>query len=421
MPYWRKPMLSLQPRLVKGTQQDPLLPKLLEAIRMANHIEIAVSFVQPSGINLLFDDLLDALERGATLRFLTSDYLRITHPQALQRLILLGQRGAEVKIFECKNNTSFHLKTYIFTRSHEQGVAAGCAFIGSNNISKTALTQAHEWAWRHDWEAPPSSQAALEFQAVRQAFNELFNLPETRSLTHEWLTEYQQRYHHNLPTLRNVVGFTHENQETPTPYPVQIEALEALQQTRYEGFKRGLMVLATGMGKTFLAAFDAKQIKAQRVLFVAHREEILLQAQSAFNLIHPDKSTGLFKGDQKDIHADFLFASVQSLRTEEALAQFAPEHFDYIVVDEFHHASAPSYRALLSYFRPKFMLGLTATPERTDQADILSLCDNNLVFERNLVHGINDDILVPITYHGILDEYVNYQEIPWRSGRFNPL
>src|SRR5699024_2528881 len=114
----------------------------------------------------------------------------------------------------------------------------------------------------------------------------------------------------------------------------------------------------------------AKQLNAERVLFVAHREEILLQAQSAFNLIHPDKSTGLFKGDQKDIHADFLFASVQSLRTKEALAQFSTEHFDYIVVDEFHHASAPSYRALLSYFKPRFMLGLTATPERTDQADI---------------------------------------------------
>src|SRR5699024_12074146 len=112
-----------------------------------------------------------------------------------------------------------------------------------------------------------------------------------------------------------------------------------------------------------LAAFDAKQINAQRVLFVAHRDEILLQAQSAFKLIHPEKSTGLFKGDQKDIHADFLFASVQSLRTEEALAQFTPKHFDYIEVDEFHHASAPSYRALLSYFRHNAMLGLTANAE----------------------------------------------------------
>lgn len=413
-------MLSLQPRLITGTEQDPLLPKLLDAIRKANHIEIAVSFVQPSGIALLFDDLKEALERGASLRILTSDYLNITHPKALQRLMLLSQRDAEIKIFQCENNTSFHLKTYIFTRSDEKGVEAGCAFIGSNNISKAALTHAHEWAWRHDWEAPPSSRAALEFQAVRRAFHELFNRPETCWLTHEWLAAYQQRRPASLPALHQVVNEAEESEEAPSPYPVQMEALEALQQTRYAGFKRGLVVLATGMGKTFLAAFDAKQLNAERVLFVAHREEILLQAQSTFNTVSPEKSTGLFNASRKDIHVDFLFASVQSLRTEEALAQFAPEHFDYIVVDEFHHASAPSYRALLSYFKPTFMLGLTATPERTDQADILSLCDNNLVFERNLVHGINDDILVPITYYGILDEYVNYQEIPWRSGRFNP-
>lgn len=417
-------MFSLQPNLVTGTQQDPLLPKLLKAIRNVSHtngyIEIAVSFVQPSGINLLFDDLKEALDRGATLRLLTSDYLNITHPQALRRLLLLSQRGAEVKIFECKNNTSFHLKTYIFTQCAEQGIEAGSAFIGSNNISKAALTHAHEWAWRHDWEAPLNSPAAQQFQIVRQAFKELFHLPETHTLTNEWLKAYQQRYSEKLPALSNVVDLTGETLEPPTPYPVQMDALEQLNITRYEGFKRGLIVLATGMGKTFLAAFDAKQMQAQRVLFVAHREEILLQAQSAFNTVLPEKSSGLFKADRKDIDADFLFASVQSLRTEEALETFHPEHFDYVVVDEFHHASAPSYRALLSYFKPKFMLGLTATPERTDQADILSLCDNNLVFERNLVHGINDDILVPITYHGILDEYVNYQEIPWRSGRFNP-
>lgn len=413
-------MFKLQPRLITSTHNDPLLPKLLEAIRKTNYIEIAVSFVQPSGIRLLFDDLKEALERGATLRFLTSDYLHITHPQALRSLLMLGQLGAEVKVFQCLNNINFHLKTYIFTRSYEQGVEAGSAFIGSNNISKAALTKAHEWAWRHDWEAPADSHAALEFQAVRHAFDELFHLPETCWLTNEWLAEYQQRYSANLPALSQVVDLTSENVEPPTPYPVQMEALEALRLTRCAGFQRGLVVLATGMGKTFLAAFDAKQMAAERVLFVAHREEILLQAQNAFNTIHPEKSTGLFNANQKDIHADFLFASVQSLRTEEALAQFSPQYFTYIVVDEFHHASAPSYRALFSYFKPEFMLGLTATPERTDQADILSLCDNNLVFERNLVHGINDEILVPIMYHGILDEYVNYQEIPWRRGRFNP-
>src|SRR5699024_2864605 len=142
----------------------------------------------------------------------------------------------------------------------EQGVEAGCAFIGSNNISEAALTHAHEWAWRHDWQAPPNSQAEVEFETVCQAFHELFYLPETCWLTHEWLAAYKQRRPERLPILHQVVNETEETQETPSPYPVQMEALDALQQTRYQGFKRGLVVLATGMGKTFLAAFDAKQM-----------------------------------------------------------------------------------------------------------------------------------------------------------------
>lgn len=139
-----------------------------------------------------------------------------------------------------------------------------------------------------------------------------------------------------------------------------------------------------------------------------------------FNRVHPNAHTGLFQGALKEHEADFVFASVQSLSKPEALQRFSSKHFDYIVVDEFHHASAPSYRSIIKHFNPQFLLGLTATPERTDQADILSLCDNNLVFERNLVHGINAQLLAPIHYYGIYDEYVDYQEIPWRSGRFEP-
>lgn len=411
-------MLQHAPNLITGTQKDPLLTQLLVAIRRAHHIEIAVSFVQPSGLELLFNDLAEALERGTRIDFLTSDYLNITHPNALRKMLLLAERGANVRIFECKSNVSFHLKTYIFTRTYKQGIASGCAFVGSNNISKTALTDGHEWAWRHDWQAPIDSWAAREFERVRQAFQELWQQENSVLLTDAWLREYQTR---QRPVIRqSAQTLTAETTEPPAPYAVQMEALEALQATRAEGFKRGLVVLATGMGKTYLAAFDSQQMQAKRVLFVAHREEILLQAQKSFTTIAPQFSTGLYKAEQKDIHADFLFASIQSLRTEAALQQFAPDHFDYIVVDEFHHASAPSYRALLEYFAPQFLLGLTATPERTDQADILALCDNNLVFERNLVHGIDGSVLAPFHYYGILDEYVNYEEIPWRSGRFDP-
>lgn len=407
-------------RLTTGTAQDPLLPKLLEAIYQATDIEIAVSFIQPSGLELLFEPLLEALNKGASIRILTSDYLNITHPRALRELLMLVERGAQVRVFECTGQTSFHLKSYIFTQNKNAKTIKGSAFIGSNNISRPALTHAYEWSWRHDWQPPEDSFAAQEFVKIRHAFAQLFAEPSCVSLTADWIDAYSTRRHINLPLLAPVSGFIDEDIEQPNPNSVQVEALQALLETRSEGFSRGLVVLATGMGKTWLAAFDALQMQAKRVLFVAHREEILLQAQAVFNRVHPNAHTGLFQGALKEHEADFVFASVQSLSTPEALQRFTSEHFDYMVVDEFHHASAPSYRRILQHFNPQFLLGLTATPERTDQADILTLCDNNLVFERNLVHGINEQLLAPIHYYGIYDEYVDYQEIPWRSGRFEP-
>ena len=413
-------MLVNSPRLTTGTQHDPLLPKLLQAIYHASEIEIAVSFIQPSGLELLFDALLEALSSGASIRLLTSDYLDITHPRALRELLLLAERGADIHIFACKGNTSFHLKTYIFTQSKDEQIAKGCAFIGSNNISRAALTHAYEWSWRHDWQPPHDSDAAREFNSIRAAFTHLLKDPSCIGLTADWIEHYSARRQSSIPLLKHITGFIDEDFEQPNPNSVQIEALEALLNTRCEGFTRGLVVLATGMGKTWLAAFDALQMNAKRVLFVAHREEILLQAQAVFTRVHHNARTGLYQGTTKQHDADFIFASVQSLSKPEALQHFASEQFDYIVVDEFHHASAPSYKSLLKHFNPQFLLGLTATPERTDQADILTLCDNNLVFERNLVHGINEKLLAPIHYYGIYDAFVNYQEIPWRSGRFDP-
>ncbi|HEX22375.1 MAG TPA: helicase, partial [Chromatiales bacterium] len=236
-------------------------------------------------------------------------------------------------------------------------------------------------------------------------------------LTHGWVDGYAAR---RTVSLRVVSGEQDEESLPATPTEIQAEALTALQASRAAGFRRGLVVLATGLGKTWLAAFDVQQVKARRVLFVAHREEILMQAEDTFARIQPEASVGYYTGKAKQGEADFVFASIQTLGWDEHLRRFAPDCFDYIVVDEFHHADSMTYRRLINHFQPRFMLGLTATPERTDQADILSLCDDNLVFERNFVEGINADLLCPFHYHGIHDQAVNYTEIPWRNGRFDP-
>ncbi len=189
-------------------------------------------------------------------------------------------------------------------------------------------------------------------------------------------------------------------------------ALEALEQTRAEGNAAGLVVLATGLGKTWLAAFDTVRFGAKRVLFVAHREEILRQALDTFRRIRPNATLGLYTGAQgrrqRPQPPTCSFASIQTLGKAAHLRNFGSKRFDYIVVDEFHHAAARTYRRLIDYFEPEFLLGLTATPERTDGGDLLALCGENLVYRCDLLEGIEREHLVPFRYIGVCDE-VDYQ------------
>jgi hypothetical protein len=178
------------------------------------------------------------------------------------------------------------------------------------------------------------------------------------------------------------------------------------------------VVLATGLGKTWLSAFDTHACEYRRVLFVAHREEILAQAMETFRTCRPNARLGRYTAAEKAMDADVVFASIQTLGRPAHLEKFAPDHFDYIVVDEFHHAAARTYRRLIDHFTPKFMLGLTATPERTDGGDLLSLCQENLVFRCDAFEAIEKDLLAKFRYFGVPDE-VDYANIPWRSSKFD--
>ncbi|MET4694502.1 DEAD/DEAH box helicase family protein [Endozoicomonas lisbonensis] len=401
--------------LTTGGLNDPLLPKLIDAINRAQEIEITVAFIRVSGLKLLFGALSDAVNRGATIKILTSDYLDVTDPQSLRELMLLKERDADIRIYQCDGQQSFHMKSYIFIHTHDGDFIEGCAYVGSSNISKAALTTGHEWNLRLQCKGSTDDLYVQQFAHIRRQFREIFSHSLVKPLSHEWIDSYLKRRR----KMRLVAVEAEELIEAPTPSDIQTEALQALQQSRLDGYRRGLVVLATGLGKTWLAAFDTQQCKAEKVLFVAHREEILMQAQQTFVRIRPDARTGFYNGKVRNKEVDMLFASVQTLGRAEHLQQFSKDHFDYIVVDEFHHADAKTYRNLLKHFEPEFLLGLTATPERTDQADILSLCDNNLVFERNLVSGINARLLAPFHYFGVDDKYVDYDEIPWRNGKFD--
>ena len=416
---------------------DPLLPHLLVHLDGCERADMAVAFILRSGLDLLEEHLQDVLDRGGRIRLLTGDYLGITDPQALFRLLDLRERADnrfDLRIFE-SGGISFHPKAYIFYSADPPG--SGVAYVGSSNLSAQALEDGIEWNYR-----VIPAQSRKGFESVANAFEKLFHHARTKPVEHSWIQEYQksrrppctsapaqtapdntvedaqQKWARPSPQLVSAEIMPEEPKAPPEPHWIQQQALEALEETRAEGNGAGLVVLATGLGKTWLAAFDTVRFKAARVLFVAHREEILLQALKTFRRIRLESSMGMYNGTEKLPDADVLFASIQTLGRIDHLRRFSPVAFDYIVVDEFHHAAARSYRKLIDYFQPKFLLGLTATPERTDGGDLLALCDENLVYRCDLMEGIRRGLLCPFHYFGVPDE-VDYSNIPWRSGRFN--
>ena len=388
--------------LVDG--QDRLLrDDLLRCLRdpRFDRVDLLVSFVMKSGLEQLHGGLVDALDRGARVRVLTTDYLTVTDADALARLLDLAEvrrQAIATRVFH-DPTTSFHPKAYLF---YSADGAAATAFVGSNNLSASGIGGGIEWAIGTDQSAP--------FPA---AFERLWSDPRSQPLTHELLADYRRRWQ---PAAHTAGVMPEPPATAPAPRPVQREALTALEQTRLQGFHRGLVVMATGLGKTWLAAFDTARPQFRRVLFVAHREEILRQSLEVFRRAQPDADLGLYYGGDKHLGARVLFAGVQTLAGN--LHRFAPDRFDYVVVDEFHHAAARSYRRVIDHFQPGFLLGLTATPNRMDGADLLALCSDNLVYECPLTDGIERGDLSPFRYFGIADD-VDYAPIPWR-GRFDP-
>ena len=427
------------PVLFDGSEGGRLLPELLDRLgdRALDRIDMAVSFVMKSGLARIVRPLEDALDRGAQVRILTTDYLAITDPDALTRLADLAagpDRRLEVRLFS-GGSIAFHPKAYIFWSSAGE-TAAG--YVGSSNLSASGIDGGVEWNLGTD-----------RVEQLVTGFESLWADERSKPLDARTLSDYRQRWlastqgaapfddstpQSDEPTppppqsppatteqaARRLIGVLDEPPTQPVaPRPIQAEALAALERTRADGFDRAFVVMATGLGKTWLAAFDSARPRFRRVLFVAHREEILRQSRDVFRRVRPGADLGLFMGDEKVPGAEVVFASVQTLAKDRHLSGFDPARFDYVVIDEFHHAAAPTYRRVLRHFRPDFLLGLTATPDRRDGADLLALCGDNLVFDCGLAEGIRRQELSPFHYWGIAD-VTNYAPIPWRSGRFDP-
>ncbi|MBB6715568.1 DEAD/DEAH box helicase family protein [Clostridium gasigenes] len=391
---------------------DFLYYRLKESFKTSKRIDIIVSFLMESGVRMILNDLEDALNRGATIRILTGNYLNITQPQALYLLKDKLKNRVDLRFYNTPNK-SFHPKSYMFHDNVDSEI-----YIGSSNISRGALTSSIEWNYRFT-----KTQHNNDFNVFYNNFEDLFN-NHSLEITDEVLKDYSKSW-----TRPNVYKDFEksdveevENSNVSNlfePRGAQIEALYALKQCKEEGYDKGLVVAATGIGKTYLAAFDS--IKYEKVLFIAHREEIIKQAAISFKNVRNSDDIGYFYGNNKDTDNKCIFALVQTLGKEEYLncKYFPRNYFDYIVVDEFHHAVSGNYKNIMEYFKPKFLLGLTATPERLDSKDVFSLCDYNNVYEVRLKDAINKGYLVPFRYYGIYDETVSYEDIEFKNGKYN--
>ena len=397
---------QVQNKLISGVD-DHLINHLVREIDAATKLDIAIAFAMLSGVKMVWPYFKDLITRGGKLRIIIGDYLDVTDPDALLMLLDLKTMGSldqvEIFIFETRG-TSFHPKAWHFRNSDGKS----STIVGSSNLSKSALTNGVEWNFH--------SKAPADSNEVLSAFEDLLNHTQVIPLTYSWVESYTSR--RKLQVSTKIAGAPLVREPTaipPKPHGIQLEALSALKGARELGDKAGMVVLATGLGKTWLSAFDSIDFK--RVLFVAHREEILSQALETFRQIRPRASFGRYSGLAKE-DGDIIFASIQTISRAKHLKHFEADQFDYIVIDEFHHATANSYSQILNYFAPQFLLGLTATPDRTDGKTLLSLCDGNLIYRCDLFEGIERRLLAPFKYFGVPDD-VDYDQIPWRSKNFD--
>ena len=384
--------------------EEQLISDLKNSLLYANGIDIIVSFLMESGVKLLINVLKEAINKGTKIRILTGSYLNITQPSALY--LIKNALGENVDLRFYNNfNVSFHPKAYIFHYDNWDEI-----YIGSSNLSKSALTNGIEWNYRFN-----SALDSINYGIFYDAFEKMFN-DNSILIDEECLKNYSENWHQ--PQILKNVNFELLSDVNFEPRGAQIEALHALSKSREEGADKALIVAATGVGKTYLAAFDS--FKFKRVLFVAHRHEILLQAAESFKNVRKSNDYGFFDSDNKVTDKSVIFASVGTLGKSEYLNNqyFSSDYFDYIVIDEFHHAVSSSYVKIINYFKPKFLLGLTATPERLDCKNIYELCDYNVPYEIDLKDAINRGMLVPFRYYGIYDD-TDYSNIRFINGKYN--
>lgn len=407
-----------------GHPDDPFLRRLLAELPGATAVDILAAFVQPSGVAMVEPALLSVMRGGASVRVLAGDYLGISSPVALRGLLTIANlREAswpmaarlDLRVLElariATRPTSFHPKAWRIVRPDRTIV-----WVGSSNLSGAALLSGIEWNLR-----VTSLDREATCQAVTQAFDGLWN--QAGAIDETWIAAYASR-----PRPLAAIPQLFDTEPTAVPWeprPWQIGVLRRLIELRAMGHRRALAVVATGMGKTVLGALDAAHLAESsesplRVIIIAHRAELLAQSATTVSRALGLSAEGVSwcVGQSSDLSGRLVLASVQKLARPEMLERLAAEPFDYAIVDEVHHAEAPTWRRVLDCLNAGFLLGLTATPERADGRDVATIFDDVIACDIGIADGIREGALVPFAYHGLNDD-TDYTQIPWRNGRFD--
>ena len=400
--------LTTSALLVNGRGQPRIGYEVARELASANDVDLLCAFIKWQGLRVLEKALLGLRERGGRVRVITTTYMGATDQRALDRLVELG---ADVKISYETRTTRLHAKAWLFRRA----TGMSTAYVGSSNMSRTALTDGLEWNVR---------LSSVEQAHLLETFSETFDSywADPSFETYDPARD-GDRLHEALSAERG----------GPSDLPIEITSLDVrpfgyqreildeleAQRTVHDRW-RNLVVMATGTGKTVVSALDYKRLRAagavDRILFVAHREELLVQSLSTFRHVLRQGDFGeLYVGGQRPREWRHVFGSVQSL-TQLDLAELDPAHFDLVVVDEFHHAMASTYRRLLEHLTPKVLVGLTATPERTDGADVREWFDGRTAVELRLWEALEQGLLAPFQYFGLHDD-VALEQVRWKRGR----
>lgn len=390
-------------QLYTNNTEIRFLDKIKELLNQCDSFSFTVSFIKMAGLRLLQDEMKSALLRGASGRVITSTYQNFTDSASLMYFEELTKQFSK---FECHldnksfQDKGFHTKGYIFQISDCVHV-----LIGSSNITKYALEKNIEW---NLYTSETHNHKSISY--ILQEFEYLWD--HTFPLNSKMIEEYKLELEFSIDKWdMDFIAYTDEEIK---PNIMQKRALKEIRRYRDIGVNRALVIAATGSGKTYLSAFDAKDFGAKRLLFVVHRDTILKEAMQAYQNVFKDEVTyGLFMGDRKEIDADFIFSTNTSL--SRYTTTFDKKQFDYIVIDEVHHAVASTYQAIMNYFEPDFWLGLTATPERMDNQSVFDLFDQNVPYELRLREALENDLIVPFKYYGIRDELVDYSDKNYRN------